>query len=183
MTLFDFQDLMKPAVLGNLLGMVGVFFSAWSLSSSNQLKLQQLNIGASLFLALAQLALGSWSSGLISSLLVAGAFCFYYPQATWAPKILVALMVGTSVTLGWQAWPGLLRWSLPLLAGLSTLWGFAVLQGNPQRIALFVATSLWLANSLIIGLYAQSLACLLSYVALAVGYARVRTQAQSALPS
>lgn len=173
MDYFDFQQLMKPAVLGNLLGMVGVLFSAWSLSSSNQLTLQRLNIGASIFLALAQLAMFSWTSGLIASVLVAGAFCFQYPKATWAPKTLAVMMVGISVVAGLNRWPGLVLWVLPLAAGLSTLWGFSVLKGTPQRIALFIATSLWLANSLFIGLYAQSLACLLSYAALIWGYVKV----------
>lgn len=171
----------QPTLWANAVGFLGMLCSLSSLAAKNERNLQLLNILASVFFALAQVLLNSYTSAAVSALLALGSVCWWFPGQRWAPYVLLGVIFSLSTLTAWSNWPGLSRWLIPTLAGMSTLWGYALARGLSQRWVIGLANTLWLISSLQIGLYTQTATCLVAYGALIVGFNRTQKAKQAKL--
>lgn len=166
-----------PRAVASLFGYLGLGFSLVSMVVKSNETLLRINVFAALWWGLNGFFLGSLTS-LVVQLIGAGLTAI----RIWAPENLhlratqAALALVCAACLAtWQGWA-----SLPVTAAtLSLIVGVGLAKGIWVRVFFLVANTCFFMHALIYGADEQVMACLASYIAIAIGMVRMCAPVQA----
>lgn len=161
----------------SLAGYLGLGFSLASMLLKENRSLLKVNFFAAILWGINGYLLGSNTSLWVQ--MVGGALTLirlYCPEQYFAKATIGAMLfVCIAALASWQGWQ-----SLPVtLATLSLIAAIGLARGIVVRVLFLTANTFFLIHASIYGAHEQLIACALTYLAIAVGIARMRSTTQS----